>query len=270
MSEKFWWNSEVDHSNKDLEDEILNLRSEVKRRSADDPIWYEETWHVYKLMYTYETLLDEKNLRLSCKFDDIIDIVENTNDVEVITPKESRKFRNFVLAYNFVLKRGDTAFKIDMESICQAHRILMNGLIESAGKLRTVDVRPSGEFYCYMNRHKIHGALEELLAEIPPPSRHRATLSQLLESVAKFLVKFLQIHPFANGNGRLARLLVSRYILDETLVPVCLFRTRSHLFCDILTDSRSLSSAVYFDAMKRFLLENTARSLKLLNFLMED
>jgi len=64
--------------------------------------------------------------------------------------------------------------------------------------------------------------------------------------VANFLTHFLQIHPFTNGNGRVARLLISWLMVDLSVVPVPLLTTIStrHTYLDCIRDSRRSSPFV--------------------------
>jgi fido (protein-threonine AMPylation protein) len=44
-----------------------------------------------------------------------------------------------------------------------------------------------------------------------------------------FFSEFLKIHPFSNGNGRTARLLVNRLMMHVSVVPISLFLDRQRV-----------------------------------------
>jgi Fic family protein len=61
--------------------------------------------------------------------------------------------------------------------------------------------------------------------------------ARIIKIAAQFLNKFLFIHPYENGNGRVARLLVSYILSSVSIVPVSLTEgTRRDAYLTCLTD----------------------------------
>ncbi|CAG8746399.1 1446_t:CDS:2 [Gigaspora rosea] len=77
----------------------------------------------------------------------------------------------------------------------QLHRKIGNGLIKDAGQYRTKFVKAAQEDH----------------------------LEEAIKYGACFLSHFLEIHPFINGNGRVARLLLSYLLSKFTVVPLSLY-----------------------------------------------
>lgn len=114
------------------------------------------------------------------------------------------------------------------------HRLLGCGLM-SSGVLRVTPARPAGHAMFYLAPHLVRPKLEELLAFIAA-----WTPSDALDAskrAAVFMSRFLFIHPFPNGNGRLARICVSRLMAPWSCVPVSLFsapKSREHYLACLL------------------------------------
>lgn len=130
-----------------------------------------------------------------------------------LTPREVTEVLNARSAVKelFKMQKND----LDLQGIKALHRVLMNDLIDSAGE------------FCYW-RKKILGFKTKL-----PSSREQIDLSigallnfckkktnPISASIVHFV--FASIHPFADGNGRMARLLHS-WILIKNGFPLFVF-----------------------------------------------
>ena len=117
---------------------------------------------------------------------------------------------------------------LDIDTVLHLHATLMRGLLPVAecGAFRKVNVKAKGYYWTTYARHEaIHSKLQVLLDVTNEQlSVHGTTASQVLVVASIFLVQFLHLHPFRNGNGRCARLLFSLIVQDFFPVPVSLHR----------------------------------------------
>lgn len=124
---------------------------------------------------------------------------------------ECLEARNHPKAISFVESLVDTRKEITEDDVLRVHRLIMSNVAEDAGRYRTAAVRITGAGF------------------MPPPSKEvRPRTSQLLEWLrenpdelrpielaAVFHNRFVRIHPFTEGNGRTARLLMNAVLMKN-------------------------------------------------------
>lgn len=97
--------------------------------------------------------------------------------------------------------------------ILQLHAVLMNGIHPDSGKYRTHGVRIVGTRVVTANFLKIPILMKKLDDEIEQKKE------DTMAHVAFIHARFEQIHPFADGNGRVGRLLMHGMLLQKGLPP---------------------------------------------------
>jgi Fic family protein len=92
----------------------------------------------------------------------------------------------------------------------------MAGIIEDAGKYRTKNVRITGASKAPPDWSKVVKLMDELIGKIAKSKEHP------VETAAFLHHRFVEIHPFIDGNGRVARLLTNMYLIARTYPPIVL------------------------------------------------
>lgn len=178
----------------------------------------------------------------SLSIDQITAILENKR---VIAPqKDILEVKNAILVYDKI-----SDFKLfSLTSFCKAHSILMQGLVDSPGKLRT---KPVGI---------IKGSI---VAHVAPPGH---MVSSLLKDLFNYLKKDKDlllikscvfhyetefIHPFMDGNGRMGRLwqtiILKEYSPVFEFLPVeTLIKERQSEYYNVLGQSDNQGNSTSF------------------------
>ncbi len=105
---------------------------------------------------------------------------------------------------------------IDHVTIQQIHEAVMAGIIEDAGKYRTRNVRITGAAKAPPDWSKVVKLMEEMIEKIAKSKKHPVEIAAFLHH------RFVEIHPFIDGNGRVARLLTNVYLVARAYPPIVL------------------------------------------------
>jgi len=111
----------------------------------------------------------------------------------------------------------------NFEFACKLHKEVCNGLVEQPGELRTCRRSPLGSSLAYAHPSAIRPWTEALFECTRYWIASCETVWQALQCATVFFSELLLIHPFHDGNGRTARLLLSHLLRHFTWVPISLY-----------------------------------------------
>jgi Fic family protein len=141
------------------------------------------------------------------------------NKKEIITginkeEQEAINLNDCLTQYDKYLEKNKP---ITHEMILHLHYILLrkiSGYEKYQGIYRPVQVYITGSLFEFPRPEEVLGKMKKLLEWYEKKEK----LIHPTELAAKFHTKFTTIHPFADGNGRMARLLMN-YILEKKQMP---------------------------------------------------
>lgn len=241
--------------------EILNLIALISERIGEV-----KAAHLHKL----PTELRKKNRVKTIQSS--LEIEGNTLNTEQITAilenkrvigpsKDIIEVKNAIQVYNQL----DEFDPFSIDSFCQAHQILMYGLVESAGQIRKSSVgimkgselahlAPSGEM------------VFPLMIDLFGYLKNNEDLVLIKGCVFHYELEF--IHPFVDGNGRMGRLwqtllLKKKYPVFEFLPVETIIKRRQAEYYDALGNSdKSGESTIFIEFMLGVILESLEDLLK--------
>ena len=103
---------------------------------------------------------------------------------------------------------------IDHITIQKIHEIVTAGILEEAGRYRTKNVRITGAKKTPPDWSKVVNLMDELIENIEKNENNPIETSAFLHH------RFVEIHPFIDGNGRVARLLTNLYLIGLGYSPI--------------------------------------------------
>jgi Fic family protein len=137
---------------------------------------------------------------------------------------------------------------LKLKDLEKAHQILMAGLIEKAGKLRTTNVgivKGSKVEHIAPSGNMVHGLLKDLFEYLKKDD------DLILIKSCVFHYEFEFIHPFVDGNGRMGRLwqtllLMQQYPVFEYLPVETLIKDNQAEYYAVLSKSDKIGSSTPF------------------------
>jgi len=103
---------------------------------------------------------------------------------------------------------------VDHVTIQEVHEVVTAGILEDAGRYRSHNVRITGAAKTPPDWSKVVGSMDELIREVAENRMHPIDAAAFLHH------RFVEIHPFADGNGRVARLLANLYLIAKGYPPM--------------------------------------------------
>ena len=186
----------------------IYIRILSKKKALDNlrplpPQLVKKLWEQMQIEFTYNSNAIEGNT-LSLRETQLV--IQEGVTVRGKSLREHLEARNHPDAIDYMEKLAQKENIIKQDDILKVHALLVRGIDDqNAGKYRTGQVRVAGATFMPPRAEKIQPMISELLQTLSQnPDELRP-----IELAAFFHHKFVYIHPFLDGNGRTARLLMN-------------------------------------------------------------
>jgi len=182
---------------------ILSKKKTLDNLRPLPPQLVKKLWEQMQIEFTYNSNAIEGNT-LSLRETQLV--IQEGITVRGKSLREHLEARNHPDAINYVEKLAQERNPIKQDDILKVHELLMRGIDDkNAGKYRTGQVRVAGATFMPPPATKIQPMINELLQTL----NQNPDELKPIELAAFFHHKFVYIHPFLDGNGRTARLLMN-------------------------------------------------------------
>lgn len=158
--------------------------------------------------------------------------------------KEHLEATGNAMAFERIEELSKTRKKIDLVTVLELHEIVCRGILVDAGRYRTQNVRIVGAKTRPPDFSKVPALMDELIKKVSSMKSHPIVKTAYLHH------KFVAIHPYSDGNGRVARLVSNLLLLRSGYPPVVLKKDDRKKYYDSLrkADSKNLDPFANFIA----------------------
>ena len=129
--------------------------------------------------------------------------------------KEVTEIQDLATAYQFCQSQ-----KLNKNNFLKAHKLLSKSILDkiNQGKYRTTPVGVfgvQGLIFMAIEPDNARSEIDKLFLEIKGIRIHELTASEAVFFAGLIHLKIAQIHPFVDGNGRMARLVEKRFLAQK-------------------------------------------------------
>jgi len=125
---------------------------------------------------------------------------------------------------------------ISEDSIKQIHKLILKGIWdEEAGKYRKENVRITGAIRTPPQWEKVNTLMRKFVEHI---NKNSDSLNKV-ELAGMLHYNFVAIHPFADGNGRTARLLMNLFLMKNGFPPTMILNAERKWYYNVLRSADS-------------------------------
>jgi Fic family protein len=189
-------------------DEIDELKAKIAQNKPTGKVWLDSLRAYYRIGLTYASNALEGN---SLTESETKVVIEDGLTIGGKPLRDHLEAIGHARAFDDLLKlMKDDLF--DEGDIKRLHRLFYEGIDpENAGEYRSENVFISGSKYSLPAWEKVPEMMTKYVASLPKMAK---TLHPV-ELAAKAHLGFVFIHPFVDGNGRVARLLMNLVLLQN-------------------------------------------------------
>jgi Fic family protein len=150
------------------------------------------------------------------------------------------------LSYDFIYGLAQNSKQISEDDILRMHHLFYEKIDEdNAGKYRAVPVFVSGTDYAFPKPQVVPSLMKEFIGEIPNQNKKLHPI----EFSAWLHLKLVNIHPFIDGNGRVARLLMNLALLQAGYVITIIPPVIRQDYIEIVRDCQKHQTFIAFYAL---------------------
>jgi len=128
--------------------------------------------------------------------------------------KDHIEAKNDAEAFDLMIKLVNSKKKISQEIIQQIHGFVMKGILTNPGQYRAENVRITGAKISPPGYPKIVKLMDDYIKNIEKLKLHTIKKASFIHH------EFVRIHPFIDGNGRVARLITNFYLMKNGYPPI--------------------------------------------------
>lgn len=209
-------------------------------------------WYKVELTYTSNALEGNTlNRRQTAQ------VVDKSLSVAGKSLTEHLEAMNHAQAIDYIWRlAGKTGARdIDAKTILNIHSLILDKIDDTnAGRLRHIPVRVVGSKTVFPNHARVSAMMDDLVQYIQTSEVHTCL------KASQAHLQLVSIHPFIDGNGRTARLLMNLLLLQDGWPPVIIAKTERLRYLKLLEEAQTQDRTEPFHI---FILQAAIRSFNI-------
>ncbi len=194
---------------------ITNFSEEARKQ------YYHYLIHDFGVLFTYHSnRIEGTNLTLT--LNDTKNILNHTFDIKSIEDKEKQReikeTINHQKAFQYIFDILDQDLDI-ITIICNLHRIVGAGIIKNAGSYKKNEnylINSDGKEIDFTKPEDVESRMNELRNKFETEWKSLTAFEQ----ATNIHMSIINIHPFADANGRVARLVLNYILIKNNYPPI--------------------------------------------------
>ena len=250
-----------------IKEQLIQVLDEYKRLGIAEQIDYDK-FYLYSLI-THSTAIEGSTvteIENQLLFDEGISAKGRTMQEQLMNLDLKAAYEESIR-----LAKGKANFSIDMlkglsaivmKNTGSTYNTLQGSFDASKGDLRLVNVTAGAGGRSYMNFMKVPIRLADFCTNM---NERRLTLRDSDDIIEQYLLSFdahyelVTIHPWADGNGRMSRLIMNHLQFEYGLVPTKVNKDDKAEYIQALVDSREQNTTEPF---REFMLKEHIKNLQ--------
>jgi cell filamentation protein len=147
-------------------------------------------------------------------------VLKNRFGITSVREMNHREKEAQLLAMDELTELFDRDHRFSADDICKMHKVWLDNIYEWAGKYRQVKISKGDFSFAFPEQipKLMAGFEKESLSEFSPCSFK--FIEEIIKALAIVHTELVLIHPFREGNGRVARMLATLMALQAGLPPL--------------------------------------------------
>lgn len=176
----------------------------------------------------------------SIKKEDVINVMNN--ECDGISKKKVIIINNNLSGFLFMLNLLENDETFTENKLKDLHEIIMKDL-GTGGLYRNVDISVKGSNHTPPSYLKVYDRMKKYFDTINAPTEN------IYEQIAFSHLQLMKVHPFLDGNGRCARIVLNYELLKNGFDPIVLDYTKKDEYFNCLEDfkvNKNINSFIEF------------------------
>lgn len=183
---------------------LNNLLKETSREKI------QEVDENFKIIYTYDAVSMEGKNKIP--YEEVNNLLK-LKKIDNFSERDQKEILNHYESFNLVLEWIDNGVELQEELLKDLHEMLVKDIFQG-GLYRNVNIQIYGATHQPPDYVKVYDRMSRYFINLDNFT------GNLFEKAVYAHAELSKIHPFLDGNGRLARLVMNYYLLKDGHLPI--------------------------------------------------